>query len=416
MGHGPRGLLGDGRVLDIFPPRPRPQPRLPLGRGRLARHLPTASAGSASPWPCGTARTRSSRSGSSASPARGQPWRRRQGMLFLPRRHADRIPTCKALYKYPQAEFPYARLIAENRRRGRADPEFELLDTGVFDENRYFDVIVEYAKASPERHPDPHHRRQSRPGRRRRSTCCRRCGSATPGLGAAPRRLRPSRASSMAGAGDLSRPITPSLGTFLLLCRAAADGQTRRRCSSPRTKPTPSASSASPTRRPTSKTPFTNTSSTATPDAVNPTPYGTKAAALYVLDVPRRRASVTSGSACLPRTSPGDPFGADVRQIFADRIAEADEFYDRASPPARSTTDDQPSPGRPTPACSGRKQFYHYVVHDWLEGDPQQPPPPAERAATAATATGGTSSTATSSPCPTSGSTPGSPPGTWPST
>src|SRR6185503_14687236 len=55
----------------------------------------------------------------------------------------------KALYKYPQAEYPYARLVEENRRRGRSDPEFELIDTGIFDDDRYFDVFVEYAKASP---------------------------------------------------------------------------------------------------------------------------------------------------------------------------------------------------------------------------------------------------------------------------
>src|SRR3954470_20564354 len=56
----------------------------------------------------------------------------------------------KMLYKYPQAEYPYDRLVEENRRRTKSDPEFELLDTGVFDDNRYFDVFVEYAKAGPE--------------------------------------------------------------------------------------------------------------------------------------------------------------------------------------------------------------------------------------------------------------------------
>src|SRR6202140_4700695 len=56
----------------------------------------------------------------------------------------------KYLYKYPQTEFPYAKLVEENRRRDRRQPEFELLDTGVFDENRYFDVFVEYAKADIE--------------------------------------------------------------------------------------------------------------------------------------------------------------------------------------------------------------------------------------------------------------------------
>src|SRR5207249_33470 len=66
--------------------------------------------------------------------------------------YLDSTPThsyLKALYKYPQAEFPYARLVEENRRRGKADPEFELVDTGVFDGGRYFDIFAEYVKASP---------------------------------------------------------------------------------------------------------------------------------------------------------------------------------------------------------------------------------------------------------------------------
>src|ERR1051326_4859189 len=66
--------------------------------------------------------------------------------------YLDSTPThsyCKALYKYPQAEFPYQRLVEENQRRSRNDPEFELADTGVFDSQRYFDVFVEYAKESP---------------------------------------------------------------------------------------------------------------------------------------------------------------------------------------------------------------------------------------------------------------------------
>src|SRR5581483_1106979 len=61
------------------------------------------------------------------------------------------VQTCAlpilALYKYPQAEFPYAHLVEENRQRGKEDPEYELMDTGVFDGNRYFDLFVEYAKA-----------------------------------------------------------------------------------------------------------------------------------------------------------------------------------------------------------------------------------------------------------------------------
>ena len=100
--------------------------------------------------------------------------------------YLDNTPThsyMKALYKYPQSEFPYSRLIEENRRRSRTLPEFELIDTGVFDDDRYFDVFVEYAKADVDdiliritavnRGPEP----------APCCTCCPRSGSATPGPG-----------------------------------------------------------------------------------------------------------------------------------------------------------------------------------------------------------------------------------------
>src|SRR5229473_444587 len=67
--------------------------------------------------------------------------------------YLDSTPThsyMKALYKYPQREFPYGKLVEENRRRNRSDFEYELLDTGIFEENRYFDIFTEYAKASPD--------------------------------------------------------------------------------------------------------------------------------------------------------------------------------------------------------------------------------------------------------------------------
>ncbi len=67
--------------------------------------------------------------------------------------YLDSTPThsyAKALYKYPQAEFPYERLVEENARRGKLEREFEILDTGIFDEDRYFDVFAEYAKAAPD--------------------------------------------------------------------------------------------------------------------------------------------------------------------------------------------------------------------------------------------------------------------------
>ena len=78
--------------------------------------------------------------------------------------YLDSTPThsyMKYLYKYPQTAFPYEQLVEENRRRGRREPEYELHDTGVFDENRYFDVFVEYAKALPGGSAHPHTGRQS---------------------------------------------------------------------------------------------------------------------------------------------------------------------------------------------------------------------------------------------------------------
>ena len=80
----------------------------------------------------------------SASPDTRGTMERMSGM----RRHLDLTHSyMRMLYKYPQAAFPYAQLLQENRRRGHGEPEYELLDTGVFDEDRYFDVFVEYAKA-----------------------------------------------------------------------------------------------------------------------------------------------------------------------------------------------------------------------------------------------------------------------------
>ena len=74
--------------------------------------------------------------------------------------YVDNVPTHsyqRWLYKYPHAEFPYANLVDTNRSRSRHEMEYELLDTGVFDEGRYFDVEVEYVKALSRRHPVPHH-------------------------------------------------------------------------------------------------------------------------------------------------------------------------------------------------------------------------------------------------------------------
>ena len=88
----------------------------------------------------------------------------------------------KYLYKYPQAAYPYEDLVEDNRQRGRRALEYELLDTGVFDEDRYFDVFVEYAKAGADDILIQITRRQPRSGAAG-CICCRRSGSAIPGRG-----------------------------------------------------------------------------------------------------------------------------------------------------------------------------------------------------------------------------------------
>ena len=107
--------------------------------------------------------------------------------------YLDSTPThsyMKFLYKYPQEAYPYDDLVDTNRRRGRKDMEYELIDTGIFDGDRYFDIFVEYAKQGPtdiliqisisNRGPD-----------RPRFISCPRCGSATSGAGGRKRRGRP---------------------------------------------------------------------------------------------------------------------------------------------------------------------------------------------------------------------------------
>ena len=135
--------------------------------------------------------------------------------------YLDSTPThsyMKYLYKYPQAAFPYADLVETSRSRSRNEFEYELLDTGVFDEDRYFDVFVEYAKESPEDILIQITRSQPRPGSRRTCTSCRRSGSAIewswhgdadrPTLAAGRRQSGPS----------VVKAVDPKLGERYLYC------------------------------------------------------------------------------------------------------------------------------------------------------------------------------------------------------
>jgi len=287
----------------------------------------------------------------------------------------DGTPThsyMKCLYKYPQQAFPYEQLVAENARRDRSQPEYELEDTGVFDGDRYFDVQVEYAKADVEdilvritvtnRGPDPA-RIDVLP-----TIWFRNTWTWTPDA-TKPRLARDQASGVTAIALD-----EPALGHRWLYCDDGpallfTENETHcERCFDTR-----------------SATPFVKDAFhrfvvNGDAGAVNPAAEGTKAAARYTIDV----AAGASAEVRLrltdqaPSTGSPPPFGDGFAAVFDARKREADEFYARIIP------DTQPADARAVArqAFAGllwSKQFYHYVVKTWLDGDPVFPPPPPER-------------------------------------
>ncbi len=183
MGHGARGLQRRRRCLGLFPARPCPQPGLSLGRGRDRRLGRRAAA--LVPGHRAVERARPDPEGAAVRPdqRRGQPRRGRQGALLPPRRHADAFVHADALQVSAGGISLRASCCGRTGGAGPSDPEYELADTGVFADNRYFDVVVEYAKAAPDDIADAGHRGQPRAGDGARSTCCRSSGPATPGAG-----------------------------------------------------------------------------------------------------------------------------------------------------------------------------------------------------------------------------------------
>jgi len=288
--------------------------------------------------------------------------------------YLDSTPThsyMKALYKYPQTEFPYARLIEENHRRGASEPEFELADTGVFDDGRYWDVTVEYAKASPE-------------------DILIRITIANRGDDAAELHLLPTlwfrntwswgrtgegywpRPSIREGAGGVSAKHE-SLGEFELLAEPGG---------APRWLFTENETNAerlfdSPNPSPYVKDAFHDVVVRGRMDAVNPGREGTRAAAWYRLGVPAGE-SRTLRMRLRAAAEPGEPFGEAFERTFATRLREADEFFDTVHG-AALTPEERAVSRQAYAGLLWSKQFYHYIVKHWLEGDPAQPPPPAAR-------------------------------------
>lgn len=282
--------------------------------------------------------------------------------------YLDSTPThsyMRYLYKYPQGEFPYARLVEENCKRSKQEPEFELLDTGIFEDNRYFDVEVEYAKAAPEdilirlnvsnRGPAPAEL-DLLPTVWFRNTWSWHRNSVKPQL--------------RAGGGSIDLDV-PHYGPRRLFFEGEpellfTDNETNTRRLYGHSNGTRFAKDA-----------INDYVVNGHADAVNPDRTGTKAAARYRLAVPAG-ATVTVRLRLTGEIEAAQPLGQDFDRTFAQRRTEADEFYATVIPDDLSG-DAKQVMRQSFAGLLWSKQFYHYVVRDWLEGDAAQPPPPGVR-------------------------------------
>jgi len=282
--------------------------------------------------------------------------------------YLDSTPThsyMKYLYKYPQAAFPYGDLVETNCRRNRNDMEYELLDTGVFNDDRYFDVFVEYAKAGPEnilvkitainRGPDPAelHLLPTLWFRNDWSAWIAESNRSP---------SKPNLKQIKAPAGMSAVAAThPLLGEFILSCEGDVPllftenetnhellfGQPNESCCV--------------------KDGINDCVVGGRKGAVNPDKQGTKVAAHYRVTVGAAQTEVIRLR--LSSSSPdqqGEPFGKDFDKVFAERLREADEFYRSVTPP--SVSEDAANVMRQ--AIAGMlwsKQFFFFDGDNWLD-------------------------------------------------
>jgi Mannosylglycerate hydrolase MGH1-like glycoside hydrolase domain len=287
--------------------------------------------------------------------------------------YLDNVPShayMKFLYKYPQRAYPYAELVAENRRRDRTQPEYELLDTGVFDDDRYFDVFVEYAKAAPE-------------------DMLIRISAINRGPAAATLHLlptlwfrndwswhpdRPKPRIALVDSGDDAVVLEAThreMAPHWLQCEPPQEVLfTENETNFERLFGVPNAS-------PFVKDAFNECIVHGRRDVVNPGRAGTKAAARYERVVGAGETATIRLRLASTRT-PDAGFDEEFDALFVRRKQEADVFYRRVTPFALS--EDMRNVQRQ--AFAGMlwsKQYYHFLVRRWLDGDPAGPTPPEER-------------------------------------
>src|ERR1700722_12190711 len=278
--------------------------------------------------------------------------------------YLDSTPThsyMKALYKYPQSPYPYSDLVDTNRRRSRSESEYELIDTGIFDDNRYFDIFIEYAKNDVDdilvratiinRGPSPA-TLHLLPTAWFRNTWSWGFGKPRPELSHFDRHTIGIHEESLGDfklwvEDDPPLMFTENESNMLRLW-GFDNGQ------------------------PYNKDSFHRYLIQGEHHAVNPDETGTKASGVYRIDLE------PSGSKVLHfRLYSGDTPQPDFHKVFLDRIEEAEDFYSFA--PLSLSDDARMVQRQAFAGLLWSKQFYHYVVEEWLKGDPAMPPPPGER-------------------------------------
>ena len=275
----------------------------------------------------------------------------------------------KALYKYPHSEYPYEWLVNGNAERSVTEPELELADTGAFDEERYFDVFAEYAKASPE-------------------DLCIRITVANRGPEAAKMHLLPTlwlrntwswgepdapARPSMKLVGDKEVEIThEDLGDFVFAWKGDATPLfTENETNNERLWNTPN-------ETPYVKDAFHNAVIHGNADAVNPENVGTKFAPHFILDLEAGEERVIELRLTEKAQAPESAFGETFEEAFTSRKADLEEYHEDQTKEGMS--DEEKVVARQARAgLLWTKQFYYYVIEDWLNGDPDQPTPPNER-------------------------------------
>ena len=275
--------------------------------------------------------------------------------------YLDSTPThsyMKFLYKYPQAAFPYADLVQKNRERSRSEPEYELLDTGVFDADRYFDVFVEYAKAAAD-------------------DVLVRITVHNRGPELASIHLLPTLwfRNTWSWEKDAERPLLSVAGEGVIVARHAELGRLELVCDGdPTLLFTENESNnqrlfGGENQSPCVKDAFHDYVIAGRRDAVSTARSGTKAAAHYVLEVPAH-GERTVQLRLSPRLAPAS--GTEFDRVFADRLREADEFYDRITPDVLGE-DEHRVIRQALAGMLWSKQYYYFDLDRWLSEHDSNP-------------------------------------------